>query len=146
MNAADSALAFATALVQLDALAGCHIYAHDTEVMDPGITQLSGEILLPCVCIRVTFDNGLAGSSAIGKAKVEIDVESQSDDETIATHTARETAVRTCLADVAALNAAFAAIGTVSLKGRPASMALDPGMESRAFKTLLNFTAGIEAL
>jgi hypothetical protein len=73
-------------------------------------------------------------------------VESQSDDDTAALHSAREAAARAVLADLPALTEAFAAVRTVELLGRPALIENDPDVEARAFKTPLTYRVGVRTL
>lgn len=148
MNAHDTALAFAIALATAgkEALEPVHIYAHDVEVLPDGEKQYHvEEVQLPAVFVRTQFD-ALAGSETVGRGKVIVEVESQSDDSTSAQHSARETAVRQVLADMAALNAAFANVGTVSLLGRPCVVDNDPDVEARAFKTPTTYRVGVRVL
>lgn len=147
MNAHGTAIAIGKALEAAGkaALAGVHFYAHDTEILPGGDTQNPvAELMLPAVFIRVTFQ-GLTGSATIGRAKIELSIVSQSDDETSTTHSSRETAVREVMADVAALLAAFDGSG-VELLGKPALIENDPDTEDRAFKTPLTYRAGVREL
>lgn len=148
MNAHDTALAIATAIAKSPASVfdGVHIYAHDTEVLSDGATiNPVEEIHLPGIFVQVKFES-LAGSHLIGRGKLEVDLESQSDDETAATHSARETALRAILADQAALVAAFEAVGSVQLCGRLHLIENEPDVEDRAFKTPLTYRIGVRAL
>lgn len=145
MNSHDTALAIAHALVAHEDLAAVHVYAHDTEVLPGGETVTHPEIQLPGVFIQVRFE-ALAGSGAIGRGKVEIDVESQSDEDSAATHSLREAAARLQMADTDALAAAFQRVGTVKLLGRPSLIENDPDVEARAFKTPLTYRIGVQAL
>jgi hypothetical protein len=148
VNAHATALAIARTLSMsgTPALDPVHIYAHDTEVLEDGTTiNPVEEIELPAVFVRVKCES-LTGSATIGKARVEIDVESQSDDSSSEEHSAREAAVRAVLADQPALLEAFDAVGTVELLGRPSLAENDPDVESRAFKTPLTYRAGVRSL
>jgi hypothetical protein len=146
MNSNDTARAIARAL----ALAGtdCHVYAHDLQVQPDGTeTAVDAEqgIELPAILVRVKCQS-LAGSASIGKARIEIDVESQVDDSTVVQHAARETFLRCTMADQAALVNAFAFIRTVRLLGKPCLVENDPETENRAFKTPFNYAAGVAAI
>ncbi|MEQ1862909.1 MAG: hypothetical protein ABMA13_23555 [Chthoniobacteraceae bacterium] len=146
MNAHDTALAIARAIAASPGLPGVQIYAHDTLVLPGGFEQNPvEEITLPGVFIRVRFD-GLCGSGTIGRGRAEITVESQSDDESSATHSAREKAVRDVMADQAALELGFLSTGTVKLLGRPALTDNEPDTEARAFKTPLTYKLGVQTL
>jgi len=148
MNAHDSAIALSLALARsTDAsLAGVSFYAHDTEVFADGTTVAKvEEIELPAVFVRVRFDS-LAGSALIGKARIEVDVESQSDDDSSALHSQRESAVRAVFSDFAGLSSAFNDGGTVALCGPLCLVDNEPEVQSRAFKTPLAYKGGIQAL
>ncbi|MDR3406378.1 MAG: hypothetical protein P4L99_28090 [Chthoniobacter sp.] len=147
MNAHDAARAIARVIALRPGLTDCHVYAHDLEVKPTGEEYTAGaeEIQLPAVFVRVKCES-LTGSSTLGRARIEIDVESQVDDSTAAQHGARESEVRAAMADQDALLAAFGVIGTVALKGRISLGENDPETEHRAFKTPLTYKAGIEAL
>lgn len=148
MNAHDTALAISLALAQSEqpALGPVHIYAHDSEVLPDGTVQNPvEEIQLPAVFVRCSFES-LSGSATIGRGKLELDVESQSDETSALEHSNREAAVRAVLCDLSGLLAAFASIRTVELLGRPALVENSPDVESRAFKTPLTYRIGCRAL
>lgn len=128
-------------------LEACHVYAHDLEVKPTGEESVAGadEIQLPAIFVRVKCES-LAGSSSIGRGRLEIDVESQVDDATAAEHQARETAVRAVMADTGSLLASFGVFPSVALLGKPALIDNDPETESRAFKTPYTYRVGIAAL
>jgi hypothetical protein len=143
MNAHDSARAIGRALKTNPTLAQVHVYAHDVEILD----QINEAVPangceLPAVFIKVKFQ-GLSGSATIGRGTVEIDVESQSDDDSSAVHSSREAAVRHIMGNFGILSTAFLEIGTVALCGRPALTDNDPGTEQRAFKTPLTYLVGV---
>lgn len=145
MNPYDTALSIAHALATSPdpAMAAVHIYAHDSEVLPDGsVHNHVEEIFQPAALVEVRFD-ALAGSSSIGKARVQITVESQSDDDDAELHAAREKAVRALLADIPTLQAAFGHVGLVTLLGRPAMVDNDPNVKGRAFVTPMTWVMGI---
>jgi fermentation-respiration switch protein FrsA (DUF1100 family) len=122
---------------------GFHIYAHDVEILATGESTKVAELQLPAIHVTVTGES-LCGSATVGKMKTVLLLGSQSDAETSAIHSARETALRSLMTDPGALAAAFAATGGVQLKGMPKLITNDPGVEARAFVTPLTYIAGVE--
>lgn len=145
MNPHATALAFGRALKANEVLAPIAIYAHDREVLADLTDETPAEVILPCVTLRVQFE-GLAGSARIGKAKIEITVRSQADDEDSATHSAREKAVRAVMADIEGLTDAFDAGEIVALCGLPSLTNNDPDVEARAYHTPITYVMGVQEI
>lgn len=143
MNCHAVAKSIGRCLKGADGLSGVRIYAHDTEVLASGFSDRVEEMKLPAIWIKVTADS-LAGSATIGRMKAVVILGTQSDDETAATHAARELALRQRLKDNTALAAAFTAVGEVVLLGKLCIVDNDPGVEARAFVTPITCILGAE--
>jgi hypothetical protein len=144
MNCHATAKAIGRALLDAPGLDGVHIYAHDTEILSSGYSERVAEMQLPAIFISVS-GAALCGSPTIGRMKAQIVLGSQSDTDSAATHSARETGLRARLADVGSMNVGFAAVGNVLLKGKVVIIANDPGVDARAFTTPVTCILGVES-
>lgn len=142
MNEHDAARAFAHAIAIRPGLEQLHVYGHDIIVTADGEEYPAGDLVLPAVLITVKGE-ALSGSATVSRATVEISVESQADDETSASHSARVQIVKEAMASVGMLSLGFAVVPSVRLLGRPALVDNAPEVEHRAFKTPLTYRAGL---
>jgi len=140
MNDPAVALAIATVLESLSALAGCSVCAHFERLVAGQVQPPAPEIDLPAVLVE-SKSQALAGSQTFATATVEIIVESQVDDDPASVHNARCQAVLAAMADQSALVTAFAAKG-ITLRGRPAAVENNPEIETRASKAVMTYKVG----
>lgn len=150
-----TANAIGRALRMNPAFNGVYLYTHGKEIDASGnVIDITGpveegavrpQIRLPNVEIAVSVTAPLAASSSIAMMKAEIAVNSQADTDSAAVHTARDNAVRATMANTAALQLGFSAIGGVLLKGRAVPVNNAPGVEGRAWQTPHTYSLGVEA-